>query len=466
MSLRNLQLLAVACLLAVSAPASRAEPDRELEKARLRVRDLEEEIVEVIREAAPAVGAVVNHGTLLNPATGAVSMRPRSLGSGVVITRGGFFLTNVHVIEGAGYLTVTLPDGVTYPADRHADTTGGRVKGDIAVLKLRGKRRFPHADWRDGDPKRLEPGSFVFAMGNPHGHALDGTPVVTLGVLSAKGRAAADRRYLYVGALQTDAEINPGNSGGPLFDSKGRLIGINGLMQSRAGRSNSGVGYAIPIDQVRLFLRRMLRSEGETGYGFHGLRVETAEGERGARVTKVENGSPAKEAGLRRGDVVTRVNGKRIANRADYLNHAARLPESSVVRLRYVRGRKRRGAHYRLVPYEEYLESMGRGGRPADRPYPPHERGYLGAQWSVQRGAVVLTRVLTGTGAEEAKLQPGDVVVSVDGHAVGGDPKALVAALARRPAGAEAEVEHERGGERRTVTVVLCDARDAAEIDE
>ena len=101
-----------------------------------------------------------------------------------------------------------------------------------------------NVDWRRGQTRWRDPGSIVFAMGNPFGHAVDGTPVVTLGIVSGKGRATGSEMR-YVNAVQTDAEINPGNSGGPLFDSRGNFIGINGLMASRAGKSNSGVGFAI-----------------------------------------------------------------------------------------------------------------------------------------------------------------------------------------------------------------------------
>ncbi|MHC4339625.1 MAG: S1C family serine protease, partial [Planctomycetota bacterium] len=290
-------------LLLCLAAAVAAEDNEALEKARAKVRALEADIQKAIAQVAPTVGAVLNFRAFLDEKTGAVRMAPLSVGSGVVISRDGFFLTNVHVIERAGYLRVMLPDGEGYTATLFADTSSGQVKGDIALLKLKGKKNYDYADWRTGRPNQLEPGSFVFAMGNPHGHALDGTPVITMGILSGKGRAAAEARYLYVDALQTDAEINPGNSGGPLFDSRGHLIGINGLMASRQGRSNSGVGFAIPIDQIRLFLRRLLRDEGGgVGYGYHGLRFDTAAGGKGAVVSAIDRRSPAEEAGLRKGD--------------------------------------------------------------------------------------------------------------------------------------------------------------------
>jgi S1-C subfamily serine protease len=138
-------VIRVALVVALIAGSLRAaEPD--LADARARVRALEEDLRAVIGKVAPAVGAVTNHLASFDEKTGAVTMTPRSVGSGTVVTADGFFLTNVHVVEGAGYLTVTLPDGVVYPAVLHSDTSEGAVKGDIALLRLRGKKRFPFVD--------------------------------------------------------------------------------------------------------------------------------------------------------------------------------------------------------------------------------------------------------------------------------------------------------------------------------
>ena len=452
----------IALLILLAATVSAQEEDP-LAEARAKVRGFESDIQELIDRVSPAVGAVTNFGVILNPKTGEVVMRPRGLGSGTVVSRDGFFLTNVHVVEGAGYITVALPDGV-YPAVLYADTSEGQVKGDIALLKLRGRTSFPFVDWKRGDATKLKPGAFVFAMGNPRGFAHDGTPVVTMGVISGVGRAASNRGFLYVDSIQSDVEINPGNSGGPLFDSKGNFVGINGLMRSRAGRSYSGVGFSIPVNQVRLFMGRLLRDEGGgVGYGFHGLEVRSAGGGKGALVHRILLGSPAADAGMRRDDIVTKVNGRKVANQSDFNNVVTKLPEGAAIRLGFLRGRKRESIAFRLGSYQKYLEQMGATKK--NRPLPMNERGYLGVHWKEDRGGLRVTRVMPGTGAEKARLKEGDLLQELDGASIP-NAKTLIEILARLSFESRVEVAYDRDGKKRKARLDLCDAATAAGMGE
>jgi len=391
-------------VLLVLVTASRADID--LEKARAKVRALEADIQALIERVAPAVGAINNYVALFDPKTGKVGLQPRSMGSGCIISKDGFLLTNVHVVAGAARLTVALNDGNTYEAEVYADTSTGRTKGDIALLKLYGQERWPYVDWTKGDVKKLDPGSFVFAMGNPYGHALDGTPVVTMGVVSGIGRAGTETGYIYLGAIQSDVEINPGNSGGPLFDSSGNFIGINGLMQSRARGSNSGVGFAIPVNQVRLFLDRMMRREGtDVSYGYHGLRLASSD-DGGALVQHLEAGSPAFDT-LRPGDVIIKVNGKRVANRTDFINVVGQLPEHQLVRLVFRRGSNTKTGSFRLAAQPEQKGIVS-------KPLPLNERAYLGAEWKETPDGLVLTRVVAEAAAAKAGLAKGDLLLRFD----------------------------------------------------
>ena len=452
-------VLLLGALVAADETADQARAAAQLAKARERVRDLETDIQKLIDKVSPAVGAVSNFTTLFDAATGKVSMRMRSMGSGLVIDPRGFLLTNVHVVTGAGHLTVTLPDGVRYPAVLYADTSEGAVKGDIALVKLQGKKRFPFVSWTDGDATKLKTGAFVFAMGNPHGHALDGTPVVTMGIVSGQGRAAAETGYLYIDSLQTDAEINPGNSGGPLFDSKGRFVGINGLMNSRQGRSNSGVGFAIPVNQVRLFMRKLLKDEGGgVGYGFHGLlRVDTANIRGGgALVTRIMQRSPAEDAGMRRGDVVIKVLGKRVRNRTEFINLIGKQPEGKMVSVSYKRGRATKAAKFRLANYNDFLKEIGRE-RKRTGPLPLGQRGYLGVEWKAATDGVEVTLVQPGTSAAKVGVRVGDVIFAVGDNAVA-NSAGLVSRLETREPGERLKVKVRRRSASRTFKVTLCDA--------
>jgi serine protease Do len=448
-------------LLALLLLAAAAAAEDDLDAARAKVRALEGEIEAVIAKAAPAVGAITNYATLFDEATGKVAVAPQSLGSGLVVTPDGFMLTNVHVVQGAGYLTVALPGG-EYPAALHADTSQGQVKGDIALIKLTGESRFPFVDWSRGTSKDVEPGDFVLAMGNPYGNALDGIPMVSLGIVSGKGRAAAETGFLYVDAIQTDAEINPGNSGGPLFDIEGRFLGINGLMASRQGRSNSGVGFAIPVDQVRLFMKTLLKHGEDVGYGFHGLEVDSTPDESGARVIGVHRGSPAEEAGLKADDVITKVKGDLVRNRTDFVNAMGKLPEKTVVTLTYRRRRNVRTAKFRLASFADWKASMGRDG-PAE-PLPLADRGFLGAEYAESSAGVALTRVVPGAAADRAKLLAGDVLVRIEKTDVP-TTKALVSCLATLPKGSKVKAAYRRDGRQREATLQLSDVAEAAGLE-
>jgi len=236
--------------------------------------------------------------------------RPRrstrtSLGSGVIVDDQGTILTNEHVILRGAAITVTLHDG----RDFEAKLLGSDADSDLAVLRLKAKEDLPHVQLGRSDDLMI--GETVIAIGNPF--ALSHT--VTTGVVSALGRSIRDQERTYVDLIQTDASINPGNSGGPLLNIKGELIGINTAIYGKA----QGIGFAIPVERARRVMRDLL-SYGAVRHGWIGLVVDDLTPDlrqhfdvrHGVIVMDVEAGSPAAGAGIARGIVITRIDGRRV----------------------------------------------------------------------------------------------------------------------------------------------------------
>ena len=237
------------------------------------------------------------------------TVRSIGQGSGVIVDKDGFVLTNYHVVERAGNLQVRLSDG----RQSTATVVGADPATDVAVLKLKpGLAGLIEAEWGDSD--ELAVGDLVWALGSPFG--LDRS--ITFGIVSAKERRAASsiltNSSVYQEYLQTDAAVNPGNSGGPLVDVEGRIVGINTAI---VGHSYQGISFAIPSSLAREKYEQ-LREKGWIERGFLGIQPERVtqnsqqklnlqRGE-GVFVGSVEKGSPAERAGLRQGDVILRWN--------------------------------------------------------------------------------------------------------------------------------------------------------------
>jgi serine protease Do len=239
-------------------------------------------------------------------------------GTGFIVDKAGFILTNNHVVENATKITVEI-FGEDDGAEFNAKVVGRDPLTDSALIELTEKptRALPEA--RFGDSEQMQPGDWVMAIGNPFG--LDHT--VTVGVVSALGRqfTVAPQRSVYM--LQTDAAINPGNSGGPLLNLRGEVVGINtAILSDRA--SNLGIGFAVPINIVRELLPQLRTGKitrGMIGVSIQGSPISVAQAEamglkdrKGAVVSTVAQGGPAAKAGLEPGDVVTEFNGRPVNN--------------------------------------------------------------------------------------------------------------------------------------------------------
>jgi serine protease Do len=235
-----------------------------------------------------------------------------SLGSGVIISKDGYIVTNNHVIEGADEIGVSI----NHRDKEYIAKVVGRDKGsDLAVIKIDAKDLHPITMSNIED---VQLGDVVFAIGNPFGVG----QTVTQGIISALNKYGVGINQ-YENFIQTDASINPGNSGGALIDSRGALIGINSAILSQSG-GNNGIGFSIPIDMVKNIVSKLIL-DGEVQRGFMGVNISKVTKElktlyhhqKGAIITNVQIDSPAFRAKLQRGDLIYAIDGKEVENPHD-----------------------------------------------------------------------------------------------------------------------------------------------------
>jgi Do/DeqQ family serine protease len=260
------------------------------------------------------------------------AQRASSLGSGVIVSTGGYILTNHHVVEAADEIEVGLVDGKKLLAK----VIGNDPETDLAVLRVTSEN-LPAISF--GSSETLAVGDVVLAIGNPFGVG----QTVTSGIVSALGRTGLGINT-FENFIQTDAAINPGNSGGALIDAAGNLVGINTAIFSRSGGS-MGIGFAIPVSTAKMVLEQIVKN-GSVTRGWIGVEVQEltptqAESfklgsARGALIAGVLRGGPADKAGVKPGDVLTEVEGKPVADPAGMLNLIAALEpgQSAKVKLK------------------------------------------------------------------------------------------------------------------------------------
>jgi serine protease Do len=360
--------------------------------------------------------------------------KQKGQGTGFLIHPDGFALTNHHVVEGATRIQVRVGSRTEVVEAR---VVGSDPRTDVALIKLDGRNPAggPWTHLPLGNSEALKVGDFVVAIGNPFGLSQS----VSMGILSARSRrdiAPSGRQGLY-DFLQTDASINPGNSGGPLLNLAGEVIGIN----SAVNAAGQGIGFAIPINLVKQLLPD-LKETGRVQRSWIGVAVQRVSPElaqglglerpRGALVSQVVQGSPGHKAGLKPGDVITRFDGKAIEDSTDLPLLATTAGIGRTVPLELVRDGEARSAKVTLASLpgdQDDGEREERGGAAGDR---TENRGAsLGVRVGTidddlrarldlparQRGAVI-TRVAPGSAAQAAGLQPGDVVIELNGKAI------------------------------------------------
>jgi serine protease DegQ len=256
-----------------------------------------------------------------------------SLGSGVIVSREGYILTNDHVVEGVTEIQVTLHDGRTVIGK----TVGTDPDTDLAVVRIAASGLTP-VTFGQSDQARV--GDVVLAIGDPFSVG----QTVTMGIISAVGREIGNQNP-FGSFIQTDAAINPGNSGGALVDTGGNLIGINTLIFSRSG-GYQGIGFAIPVSLAKRVMEQIIET-GTVTRGWFGVDVaditpELAEslglkGTRGAIVGAIERGSPAERSGIKLGDVIFSINGRAVPDVSTALNAIAEVPPGKSVPVKLVR---------------------------------------------------------------------------------------------------------------------------------
>jgi serine protease Do len=342
------------------------------------------------------------------------------LGSGVIISPDGYIVTNNHVVDGATDIRVTMTNREVLLAK----IVGTDPLTDLAVIKVKGSN-LPSVPW--GDSAKLHPGQTVLAFGNPYGFRF----TVTRGIVSALNRPnpdASDRRKPGE-FIQTDAAINPGNSGGALVNAHGELIGINTFLISSNG-SFSGMGFAIPTQIVEPTVETLIR-DGKVSHGLIGIGISDVTPDNakffqmstatGALVTQVEPNSPGGKAGLRTGDVITKLNEQPVTDAGQLQMEVGQKRPGDTIRLEVMRDGKTTG-----IPVT--LEAMGASNTGSAG---GSEQGK--GRWGVSLGdlnqgdrdqmqlptsvhGAVVEDVQPGSPADNAGLQRGDVIIEVNRH--------------------------------------------------
>ena len=336
-------------------------------------------------------------------------------GSGFFISADGYAVTNNHVVDHAHSVQVTADDGTVYPAK----VVGTDSKTDLALIKVDGNKDFPFVKFAEHAP---EVGDWVVAVGNPFG--LGGT--VTAGIVSARGRDIGAGPY--DDYVQIDAPINKGNSGGPAFDVNGNVIGVNTAIYSPSGGS-VGIGFDIPADTAKMVVAQ-LKEKGHVTRGWLGVQIQPVTADianslglknaAGAIVHEPQSGSPAAQAGIKSGDVITAVNGVQVKDARELARTIGMMAPDTSVKLDIVRNGEPRSVTATLaqVPNEQQAKAD-------DSAQPTSGVPHLGLQLAPARdvsGAgdkgVVVTGVEPDSPAAEGGFQSGNVILEVGGKPV------------------------------------------------
>ncbi len=344
----------------------------------------------------------------------------RGEGSGFIVSADGYILTNAHVVKGASEVVVKMTDRREYPAK----VIGFDERSDVAVIKIEAKN-LPTV--RIGDPDKLKPGQWVVAIGSPFGMENS----VTAGIVSATARRLPNESY--VPFIQTDVAVNPGNSGGPLFNLSGEVVGINSQIYSQSG-GYMGLSFAIPIDMANN-VREQLVSTGKVSRSMIGVNIKPVDAAfaesfgldrpRGALVEKVTGGGPAEKAGIKAGDIILSVNGKPVESELTLPTMISVIKPGTATEIEVWSDRKLRKVTARVTELQEegaaVPTNLPGGSKPEAaapvalgmtvRPLTADEKQQL------ETSGTLVVEDVTGP-AESAGIQPGDIILGVNGASV------------------------------------------------
>ncbi len=334
------------------------------------------------------------------------------LGSGFIIDKGGYIVTNNHVVANADTIKVILKDDTEYDAE----IVGRDPVTDIALIKVDAKGNLPAVPMGSSD--NLKVGEWVAAIGSPFG--LEHT--VTAGIVSAKGRVIGSGPY--DDFIQTDASINPGNSGGPLINMSGEIIGINTMIIA----GGSGIGFAIPIDQAKDIIAQ-LKDSGAVTRGWLGVTIQDLKGDlaayyglkdkSGVMVASVVPGDPADRAGIQPKDIITEIDGKKVTTSRDLTALAAKLGVGDTARVTVLRDGRQKDLDLKVGKRPLTMAAA------SDQMQKEKEDGYgfqvteltpeMAQRYNIKETTgVIVVEVEPNSKAQAAGIQPGDLVIEVN----------------------------------------------------
>jgi serine protease Do len=335
----------------------------------------------------------------------------KSLGSGVILSKDGYIVTNAHVVENSDEIIVTIGENAK---EYDAKLIGTDKDSDLAVIKIEGKGLKPI---KVGSSKSLLIGDIVFAIGNPFGVG----QTVTQGIISAlnKDKVGINK---YENFIQTDASINPGNSGGALIDTRGALIGINSAIMTRSG-GNNGIGFAIPVSMVKNIVQKLVEN-GKVTRGYLGVSIDDVSKElksvynhkQGALILNISKDTPAYKYNLQRGDLVYKVNEHKIKDASEFSRIIGSFKPNEKIKL-YIERNKKDITIDIVLGSRDSLNIVSSSSPVLQGLYLSEITNEKASMFRIPRGTkgVLITDVKAGSVAEKVGFQAGDIIIQIEG---------------------------------------------------